>query len=194
MEEATLRTFLGISTAAMVALAAPVAFAAVIPVLTSEGLVSSGADFTYTTELSADQEIDTTHGSTNSLTLTGGALGPTTALVPNSETGFLTNFAFSTNANAITLTCPIGGACSTDISGDTSAQFTILSPATSTTPGSFSAQAIKNDPNADVDETPTTNSGRVSVPAAAVPEPASLAVFGAALAGLCMLRRRRHDA
>src|SRR5205823_13735438 len=167
------KSLLVISAAALVGLVAPASHASLIPDLTSEGIVVGGADFTYSVELSADQEIDTTHGFTNFLTLSGGALGPATTLVPNSETGFLTGFVFSTGANSITLTCPVGGSCSSDINGDTTANFTIFSPATGIIAGTFNARATKNDPNPNVDETATTNSGLVSVPgvqAAAVPE------------------------
>lgn len=84
-----MRRLLGIFIAALVGLAAPAAFASVIPNLTTVGLVSGGADFTYTTASSADQEIDTTHSLANFTTLTGSALGPTTTLVPESGTGSL---------------------------------------------------------------------------------------------------------
>lgn len=186
-----MRKLLGISTAALVvAFAAPAAFASIIPNLTTEGLVTGGADFTYRADLTVDQEIDTLGGANpNTLTLSGGALGSSTTLV-GTPSGFLGGFTFTTGANSITFTCSSGG-CNSDTNGLQSSNFTIFSPDSGQTLGSFNATATKNDPNVNDDETATVNSGRVTVPSP-VPEPATLALFGAALAGLGLLGRRRR--
>src|SRR5947207_1701047 len=130
-----MRRLLGISAAAFVGLAAPAAFASLIPSFSGVGIVSGVAQFTYSTVLSSDQEV------ANFLTLSGGALGPSTTLV--TETGFLSGFSFATGPNDITLSCPTGGSCGTDQSGDTTAEFTIGSPATGTILGNFTAQTTE---------------------------------------------------
>lgn len=91
---------LGFLTAALVSVTAPaVAFASLIPDLISQGLVSSGADFTYTTVQTVDsnQNADTTTSS-NLLDLTGPVIGPITNFVVD-DTGFLTGFALSTSSD-----------------------------------------------------------------------------------------------
>ena len=178
-----MRRLLGIVVAALFALAPPAAFASLIPnPIPVVGLVSGEAQFTYTTVLSTE------HETADFLTLSGGALGASTTLV---TTGFLTGFTLMTGPNDITLSCSTGP-CATDQNNGTTAEFTIASPATGTILGNFTSQTTETGtedgpPSAYSAE---TYSGDVGVPAV-VPEPASLAIFGAALAGLGLLRRRK---
>lgn len=173
-----------LASAATLALAASPAGASIIPAFVGASLGGDGLyDYTYTAELSADQEIDV--GA--SLTIHNFGTGATL----DSASGFLASgFAFSTSGADVTFTCT---SCS-EADGLLSSTFTLDSAiGPNTQSGTFDAAAFKNAPGAPLDETATFNGGFVAVPSAtAVPEPTGLALLLTGLLGLTGLRLQRN--
>lgn len=147
-----MRKLFGISTAVLVGLMMPTAFASPISSLTSQGLVMDGADFSFGTETDTGQVTDTSSQTTQSIN--GGAIANYTTFSLPDSTG---------NAN----------------------EEEIFSLPTNTPPVGVGSDAVQT----------ATNSIPVNLASAdspaSVPEPSSLVLLGAALAGACLFARRR---
>ncbi len=159
--------------------------------------VSNPGAFTWTYDVTNDEEIDTAHG-TNFFTIydfagfiPGSNFQPSGWVFSSSNVGLTPPHITVTDNPAIpNLTWTYTGA---EVNGPQDlGNFGADSTIGTQKVGSFATEAVKNSPGHPADETPVDNVGSVGVPNSVIPESSSLLLLLPGLAPLGVLLRKRR--